>query len=191
MPGPFRSYANTVVGVLGGGGDPALTALLAAADGVDTALAAPALLADALEQWRLATDGLRDRLVSYVLAGVPANVLPGFDTDWLKPEGVRLKASVGPLSAQVDAPAVHIVDPRNASSPPIILGPATPKSLSAHLAAGPISGDGALNILPDGVNGILSLQLGVIEVALNALDIPHGKGGTEAAIDYLGESVAA
>jgi hypothetical protein len=165
MPGPFRSYANTVVGVLGGGGDPALTALLAAADGVDTALAAPALLADALEQWRLATDGLRDRLVSYVLAGVPANVLPGFDTDWLKPEGVRLKASVGPLSAQVDAPAVHIVDPRNASSPPIILGPATPKSLSAHLAAGPISGDGALNILPDGVNGILSLQLGVIEVA--------------------------
>ena len=31
--------------------------------------------------------------------------------------------------------------------------------------------------------------LGVIEVALNALDIPHGKGGTEAAIEYLGESV--
>ena len=165
MPGPFRSYANTVVGVLGGGGDPALTALLAAADGVDTALAAPALLADALEQWRTATDGLRDRLVSYVLADVPANVLPGFDTDWLKPEGLRLKASVGPLSAQVDAPAVHIVDPRNASSPPIILGPTTPKFLSAHLAAGPIIGDGALNILPDGVNGALSLQLGVIEVA--------------------------
>jgi alanine-glyoxylate transaminase / serine-glyoxylate transaminase / serine-pyruvate transaminase len=33
--------------------------------------------------------------------------------------------------------------------------------------------------------------LGVIEVALNALDIPHGKGGTEAAIDWLGESVGA
>src|SRR5437588_8741627 len=33
--------------------------------------------------------------------------------------------------------------------------------------------------------------LGVIEVALNALDIPHGKGGTEAAIEYLGESVSA
>jgi len=33
--------------------------------------------------------------------------------------------------------------------------------------------------------------LGVIEVALNALDIPHGKGGTEAAIDWLGESVSA
>jgi alanine-glyoxylate transaminase/serine-glyoxylate transaminase/serine-pyruvate transaminase len=33
--------------------------------------------------------------------------------------------------------------------------------------------------------------LGVIEVGLNALDIPHGKGGTEAAITYLGENVAA
>src|SRR6266850_464073 len=33
--------------------------------------------------------------------------------------------------------------------------------------------------------------LGVIEVGLNALDIPHGKGGTEAAIEWLGESVSA
>jgi alanine-glyoxylate transaminase/serine-glyoxylate transaminase/serine-pyruvate transaminase len=32
--------------------------------------------------------------------------------------------------------------------------------------------------------------LGVIEVALNALNIPHGRGGTEAAIDWLGESVS-
>jgi alanine-glyoxylate transaminase/serine-glyoxylate transaminase/serine-pyruvate transaminase len=33
--------------------------------------------------------------------------------------------------------------------------------------------------------------LGVIEVGLNALGIPHGKGGTEAAINWLGESVTA
>jgi len=33
--------------------------------------------------------------------------------------------------------------------------------------------------------------LGVVEVALNALKIPHGKGGTEAAIEWLGESVGA
>jgi alanine-glyoxylate transaminase/serine-glyoxylate transaminase/serine-pyruvate transaminase len=33
--------------------------------------------------------------------------------------------------------------------------------------------------------------LAVIEVALNALQIPHGKGGTEAAIEWLGESVTA
>ena len=33
--------------------------------------------------------------------------------------------------------------------------------------------------------------LGVIEVGLGALDIPHGKGGTEAAIDWLAESVSA
>ena len=33
--------------------------------------------------------------------------------------------------------------------------------------------------------------LGVIEMGLQALGIPHGKGGTEAAINYLGENVAA
>ncbi|MGY3387488.1 alanine-glyoxylate transaminase/serine-glyoxylate transaminase/serine-pyruvate transaminase [Bradyrhizobium sp. USDA 3311] len=33
--------------------------------------------------------------------------------------------------------------------------------------------------------------LGVIEVALNALRIPHGKGGLEAAVSYLGEAVEA
>jgi alanine-glyoxylate transaminase/serine-glyoxylate transaminase/serine-pyruvate transaminase len=32
--------------------------------------------------------------------------------------------------------------------------------------------------------------LGVIEVGLNALNIPHSKGGTEAAIEWLGESVS-
>lgn len=31
--------------------------------------------------------------------------------------------------------------------------------------------------------------LGVIELALAALRIPHGKGGVQAAIDYLGETV--
>src|SRR5665213_966416 len=33
--------------------------------------------------------------------------------------------------------------------------------------------------------------LGVIEVGLGALDIPHGEGGTKAAIDWLAESVSA
>jgi alanine-glyoxylate transaminase/serine-glyoxylate transaminase/serine-pyruvate transaminase len=33
--------------------------------------------------------------------------------------------------------------------------------------------------------------LGVIETGLKALNIPHGKGGTEAAIEWLGESVSA
>ena len=31
--------------------------------------------------------------------------------------------------------------------------------------------------------------LSVIEVALAALDVPHGKGGVQAAIDWLGEQV--
>ncbi|MGH6717053.1 MAG: pyridoxal-phosphate-dependent aminotransferase family protein, partial [Bradyrhizobium sp.] len=33
--------------------------------------------------------------------------------------------------------------------------------------------------------------LGVVEVGLNALRIPHGRGGAEAAIEWLGESVSA
>ena len=33
--------------------------------------------------------------------------------------------------------------------------------------------------------------LGVIEVGLNALNIPHGKGGLEAAVEWLGDSVSA
>ena len=33
--------------------------------------------------------------------------------------------------------------------------------------------------------------LGVIEVALQALGIPHGKGGVEAAIGWLGDNVPA
>ena len=33
--------------------------------------------------------------------------------------------------------------------------------------------------------------LSVIEMALNALEIPHGKGGAQAAIDWLGQQVKA
>jgi alanine-glyoxylate transaminase / serine-glyoxylate transaminase / serine-pyruvate transaminase len=33
--------------------------------------------------------------------------------------------------------------------------------------------------------------LGVVEVALTALGIPHGQGGTEAAIEWLGGNVGA
>ena len=33
--------------------------------------------------------------------------------------------------------------------------------------------------------------LGVIEVALEALAIPHGKGGSQAAIEWLGQQVKA
>jgi alanine-glyoxylate transaminase/serine-glyoxylate transaminase/serine-pyruvate transaminase len=33
--------------------------------------------------------------------------------------------------------------------------------------------------------------LGVVEMALQALGVPHGKGGAQAAIDWLGEQVKA
>lgn len=42
------------------------------------------------------------------------------------------------------------------------------------------------------VNAPMTLgTLSVVEMALNALDIPHGKGGAQAAIDYLSENVKA
>ena len=40
-------------------------------------------------------------------------------------------------------------------------------------------------------NRTLNPALVLIEVALNALQIPHGKGGIEAAVEWLGESVSA
>ena len=43
---------------------------------------------------------------------------------------------------------------------------------------------------PDAVIQTLG-TLSVIEVALNALEIPHGKGGAQAAIDWLGQQVKA
>ena len=33
--------------------------------------------------------------------------------------------------------------------------------------------------------------LGVVEMGLNALGIPHGVGGVQAAVEYLGREVAA
>jgi alanine-glyoxylate transaminase/serine-glyoxylate transaminase/serine-pyruvate transaminase len=42
------------------------------------------------------------------------------------------------------------------------------------------------------VNAAMILgTLGVVEVGLNALKMPHGRGGMEAAVSYLGESVSA
>ncbi len=57
---------------------------------------------------------------------------------------------------------------------------------------GPMTGK-ALRIAHMGhVNAPMILgTLGAIEIGLNALGIPHGKGGVQAAIDWLGEQVPA
>ena len=40
------------------------------------------------------------------------------------------------------------------------------------------------------INAPMALgTLGVIEMGLNALDIPHGKGGVQAAVEWLSENV--
>lgn len=169
MAGQVRSYADVVVTVLGGGGDPALAELLAAADDLDSALAAPAVpgqLDAKLARWAAATEALRERLVAYVLGEVPVGDLPGLPAPpWRAAEGVTLDATVGPLGVHVQAPALAIADPRDAAAPPLIIGVLPPRALRAHLDAGPVVGDGGLTILPDGVNGALALHLGTVEVA--------------------------
>ena len=87
-----------------------------------------------------------------------------------------------------------------AQRPAIAMNPAAQRALVVtphHHRIGArtrTSGSCANTSAPSGTTSTAPMilgTLGVIEVALNALDIPHGKGGTEAAIDYLGESVGA
>ncbi len=178
MAGPVRGYADSVVAALGGPADPEIVELLAAADAVDTALGAPAALEAQLVRWRTATDALRDRLVSFLLAQVPVPDLPMLSPGdgWASPEGVRLDASFGPLAVHVESPALQLPDPGNPAAPSLVIGPLPPNALSAHLDAGPVVGDGSVVVLPDGVSGALSLQLGAVQVA--ALASLRKVGGT-------------
>ena len=153
--------------VFGGPGDPDLADLLTAADALDTAIATGVNLAQAVANWRAATDALRDRLVAYLLGKIPVPSLPLLDpTDgWDAPDGVRLDASFGPLGLHVEGPSLRLPDPGNPAAPQLIIGPLPPNAVTAHLEAGPVIGDGSITMLDDGVNGALSLHLGAIEVA--------------------------
>ncbi len=165
MAGRVRSYADLVAAALGGAGDPRVADLLAAADELDAALGAPADLSDALDHWRRATDALHDRLVDFLMSDIPIGALPVTpNVSWRSPDGISLDASLGPLAVHVNGPALSVPDP-NPGGATIVVGPQPPNAVQAHLDAGPISGDGALQILPDGVNGALALHLGVVEVA--------------------------
>ena len=74
---------------------------------------------------------------------------------------MRLDASLGPLAVHVASPPLRLADPRDAGARPSSSGRCSPSSLAAHLDAGPVSGDGSLAVLPDGVSGALALHLGV------------------------------
>jgi hypothetical protein len=167
MAGSVRAYADTVATTLGAPADPAIAELLAGADALDAALVAPATLDAALARWRAATHALRDRLLDYLLAEIPVGNLPllGAGDEWDAPDGVRLEASLGPLGLVIASPPFRLADPRDATGPGIVIGQLTPSSLAAHLDAGPVSGDGSVSVLADGVSGALALHLGTIEVA--------------------------
>lgn len=171
MAGTIRSYADVVVASLGAdgadGADPGIAALLSAADGLDAALGQPATLDQAIADWRTATDALRNRLVEYLLGKIPVPGLPLLSPGdgWGGPDGVRLDAAFGPLGLHIDAPALRVPDPRNPAAAQIVIGPLPPNAVAAHLDAGPVVGDGSIAVLADGVDGALSLHLGVVEVA--------------------------
>ena len=166
MAGPVRAYADTAVGAIGGAGDPRLQELLAAADVLDQALAAPATIEAALARWRAAVEAAKGQLISYLLARVPLQdvPLPLAGEDWTGAAGVTIDATLGPLAVHAQSPPLQLADPRGGGLP-LAIGPLPPDSLSAHIDAGPVSGDGAVRVLPDGVSGLLALHLGVIEVA--------------------------
>jgi hypothetical protein len=173
-----HDYAETVVAALGLAGDAQGTQLLAAADAIDLALDAPATLDVPLAQWKSATDGLRGELVAFLLAQIPVPLPLLTPSDgWTSSEGVRLDATLGPLSVHVECPPKQFPDPRSVSAPPITVGPLQPNSLAAHLEAGPVVGDGSVVVLPDGISGLLAMHLGVVEVAaLASLRRVSGEG---------------
>ena len=104
MASAVHDYAETVAAALGVAGDAQATQLLVAADAIDRALAEPAMLDAALAQWKLATDGLRGELVAFLLAQIPVPLplLAAID-GWTSAEGVRLAATLGPHSSQVES----------------------------------------------------------------------------------------
>lgn len=165
MANEVRAYADTVATALGGAGTPGVAELLTAADAIDLALGTPASLGAALDDWRRVTDGLQGQLVAFLLARVPVPDLPllGSSDSWLAPEGVRVDANLGPLSVHVQSPPLQLADPRGGA--PLTIGPLPPDSIGAHLAAGPVIGDGTIAVLADGVSGALAMHLGVVEVA--------------------------
>ena len=178
MANAVHAYAETVATALGVAGDAQGTQLLAAADAIDLALDAPATLDAALAQWKSATDALRGELVAFLLAQIPVPLPLLTPSDgWTSSEGVRLDATLGPLSVHVESPPLQFSDPRSVSAPPITVGPLQPNSLTAHLEAGPVIGDGSVVVLPDGISGLLAMHLGVVEVAaLASLRRVSGEG---------------
>jgi len=173
-----HSYAETVATALGIASDPQGVQLLAAADAVDQALDLPATLAAALDRWKAATDSLQGELVAFLLAQIPVPLpLLSASEAWTSSEGIRLDATLGPLSVHVEGPPLQLADPRTPGASPMTIGPLQPNSLTAHLEAGPAIGDGSVVVLPDGISGLLAMHLGVVEVAaLASLRRVDGEG---------------
>lgn len=164
MSGPFRTYADTVAAAVGN--PPALAALQQAGTAVDDALDAPEELEASLRQWRAAGDGVRRELLAYLMGGVPLSELPSLDAldRWNSPIGVEVDARLGPLSIHAHSPTVSLADPRPPGGP-LAVGPLPPDAFAARLDIPVLKASGAVRRMPDGVAGLLSADLGVVEAA--------------------------
>jgi alanine-glyoxylate transaminase/serine-glyoxylate transaminase/serine-pyruvate transaminase len=141
--------------------------------------------------------GLRQALDMLFEEGLP-NV---FRRHWLLAEAVRRAVGVW---AEGQALGFNIIEPseRCDTVTPVLTDGYSPDALRAYCEekCGVILGHGigalsgkAFRIAHMGhVNAPMVLgTLSVVEMALAALRIPHGRGGTQAAIDWLGEQVQA
>ena len=167
MAGSVRGYADTVATTLGAPrATPAIAELLAAADAVDLALDAPATLDAALAQWKTATDALRGELVAFLLAQIPVPSSAA-DTDrWAgRSSEITSTRRSGHSPGKISTVRRYRLPIRGVSARRLTVGPLQPNSLTAHLEAGPVIGDGSVVVLPDGISGLLAMHLGVVEVA--------------------------
>lgn len=165
-----QDYAAEVARLLQGSRPappPAAVDLVQKARALDTLMAGPAgpALDAAKQQLRAALDGLTDEIKAALAAAVPlpavAALLPGIDLTGT--HGLRLDATLGPLSVEVRSPSVVLVDPHDGSL--LELGPLPPDALTAALDAAPIEGSGTLVRLPDGLSGLLTADLGFAQAA--------------------------
>ncbi|TDD01326.1 hypothetical protein E1292_26295 [Nonomuraea deserti] len=163
MAGSVRRYADNVITGTGLEGDPQAVELRAAADALDAALSAPAVLDGAVARWRAAIGATRDRLMAYLLTGVPAP-LPA-SRDWAAPDGVHFAAGLGPFALHLTCPHLTLPDPRDPAAAAIVVGPLPPKSIGVRLDLGGGGGSGVLEMFPDGARGVLGLDLGIVEAA--------------------------
>ena len=146
---------------------PAAADLVQKAKNLDALMAGPAgpALEGAKQQLRTALTALADDIGAALADAVPVPAIAELlqDADLTGPRALDLEATLGPLHVEVHSPSVTLVDPHDGSL--LVLGPLPPNAFVAALEAGPVKGGGTLVVLPDGLSGVLTADLGFAQAA--------------------------